>query len=269
MIPPVRTMDLIGPGYYPPSHTAGYSPSPYVPAEEVQPDSRPAHVVAPTPVNLVIQTSFTRVEHNYYYPSQESDASSGYGSTPPPTTASSTRSSFSFNSNDSPTTPYDQTQEHAVRPSSQSHPGPHGLYLSYPLRHQYDTGDGHHFQPSPLAEYGTSSCYNSHNERVHPHGAYYSRGDQQYPCDYESTDRDCGYESEPESDRGWVTCPIPGYGCYPTPNQATEIWRHPSWPHSGMVKTVGGDTGSSEAAGASPGGLGFVERPTGYNVQGC
>ena len=261
-VPPIRTMDLVGPGYYPSSHTADYSPSPHVPAEEAQPDSGPFHVFAPTPVNLVIQTKFTRVEHNYYYSGQESDTSSGYGSTPPPTTASSTQSSFSFSPADSPTSPYDQTQEYTVDNTTQSHPTTHGSYLSYPLHHRYDAGDGRRYQPFPPTEHGVSPCHSSSDERVHPHGAYYARGVRQYPGGYESTDRNCAYESEPESDEGWVTCPVPGYGFYTGPNQATEMWRHTPWFHPGMAK-------SGETTDASTGGLESVERPTDYDVQSC
>ena len=260
-------MDPVGPSYYSSSHTVCYSPSPHVPAEEVQPDSEPVHVFAPTPVNLVIQTNFTRVEHSYHYPSQESDTSSGYGSTPPPTTASSTRSSFSFSPVDSPTSPHDHTQEYTVGRTSQiSHPTTHSLYLPYPLHHRCDAGDGRRYQQFPLSEHGISSCHSSSDERVHPHGAYYTRGIRQYPGGYEPTDRDCGYESEPESDGGWVAYPVRGHEFYTTPNQAAEMWRHTSWFHSGMTKSGGSDTGCSDA---NASGLGSVERPTGYDVQSC
>ena len=258
MVPPARTTDLVGPGYYPPFHGASYSSSPHAPAEKQQLVSRPVHVVAPTPVNLVIQTNFTHVEHNYYYSSQESDTSSGYGSTPPPSTASSTRSSFSFCSAGSPTTPFDQTQEHAVHRTSQGH------YLSYPLRHQYDETDARCYQPSPQTGHGASSYHSSADGRVHPHEAYQSRGDRQYP---ESTDRDRGYESEPESEGEWVPCSVPGYGYYTTPNQAAEMWRYPSWFHPGVAK--GGASGADAATNDGTTGLGSVERPTGYNVRSC
>ena len=262
-------MSLVGPAYYPPSHTAGHPPSPHVPVEEVQPDSGPLHVFAPTPVNLVIQTNFTRVEHNYYYSSQESDTSSGYGSTPPPTTASSTRSSFSFSPADSPTSPYDQTQEQTITRTSQSHPTTHGPYLPYPPHHQYDLGDSRRYQPFPLTEHEISPCHDSSDEQAHQHGVYYTSCVRQYPGDYESTDRDCGYESEPESDKGWVTYPIPGYGICTTPNRAAEMWRHTSWFHSSMARSGGGDTGSGEVTEASTGDFGSVERPTDYGVQSC
>ena len=217
MVPPTRTMDLVGPHYYPPFQTAGYSPSPNAPTDDVQPTSQSAHVVAPTPVNLVIQTNFTHVEHNYYFTSQEPDTSSGYGSTPSPSTASSTRSSFSFCSADSPTSPFDQSQELTVTRTSQGHSVAHGPYLPSPLRHHYGATDDHCYQPSPT-EHETSSYHSSH-------GTYHSRGDQQHPgC--ESTDRDRGYESEPESDGEWRTYSVPRYGFYTTPNQATEMWRH-------------------------------------------
>jgi len=251
---PVRTVDPVGPGYYP---STGY---PSVPTEEVRPDSRPLHVVAPTPVNLVIQTNFTRVEHNYYYPNLESDTSSGYGSTPP-TTASPARSSFSFSSTDSPTSPYDQTQEPTVGHTSQNHLVTHGLYLPYPLRHQYDAGDDRHHQEYPPTEHGASPYHNSPDERVYPHGACHTRSDQQYPDCYESTDRDCGYESEPESDGGWSTYPIPGYGFYTTPSQATEMWRHPSWFLPSVPRNGG-------ATNTSTGDLGSVQCPVDYDVQG-
>jgi len=262
MVLPMRTTDLVGPGYCHPPHTGSYSPSPHVPTE-VQPILRPVHVVAPTPVNLVIQTNFTRVEHNYHYPSQESDTSSGYGSTPPPTTASSTRSSFSFSSTNSPTSPFDQTQEHTTSRTSQSHPD---IYGSYPLRHRYDAADGHCYQQSSLTEHGTSPYHSPPDGRVYQHGAYYPRGDRQYPGDYESTDRDCGYESEPESDGGWVNRPIPGYGFYTTPNHTTEMWRHSSWFHPGVAKSGGDGIGSGGATDDSTNGLGSVE---GYSVRGC
>jgi len=221
--PPTRTVDLAGTGYYPPSHTASYSPSPSAPTEGGQLIPRPVHVVAPTPVNLVIQTNFTHVEHNYYYASQESDTSSGYGSTPPPTTASSTRSSFSFSSADSQASTFDQSQELTVNRISQSHSTTHPLYLPSQYRHQYEVADGHCYQPSPLTEHETSSYHGPADTRVHPHEAHYPRGDRQYPGDCNQ-----GYESEPESEGEWMACSIQGYGYYPNPNHATEMWRHPS-----------------------------------------
>ena len=266
MVPPERAVDLVGPRYYPSPHTAGYSPPPYVPAEEAQPDTRSLHVVAPTPVNLVIQTNFTRVEHNYYYPNPESDTSSGYGSTPP-TTASPARSSFSFSSTDSPTSPYDQTQELTVGRTSQNHLVTHGLYLPYPPRHQHEAGDSRYHQGSPLAEHETSPYQSSPDERLYPHGACYTRSDRQYSGCYESTDRDCGYESEPESDGGWATCPMPGYGFYATPNPATQMWRHPSWFLPGVSRSDSGYTGSVGAADTGTNDLGSVGRPTDYDVQ--
>jgi len=258
----MRTTDLVGSGYYHSSHTDSYSPSPHVPTE-VRPVSRPVHVVAPTPVNLVIQTNFTRVEHNYYCPSQESDTSSGYGSTPPPSAASSIRSSFSFSSTDSPTSPFDQTQEHTINRTSQNYPAING---SYPLRHQYDAVDSRCYRQSSLTEHGTSPYHSSPDGRVYQHGAYYPHGDRQYPGDCESTDRDCGYESEPESEGGWVNCQMPGYGFYTAPNHAAETWRHPSWFHPGVAKNAGDDIGSGEATDNNTNGLGFVE---GYNVRDC
>ena len=225
-IPPIRSMDSVGPGYYPPFQTASYSPSPHSPTDEAHPTSRPVHVVAPTPVNLVIQTNFTHVEHNYYYASQGSDTSSGYGSTPPPSTASSTRSSFSYCSSDSPATPFDQSQELTVTRSSQGHPPTHGLYLLPSLRHQYGAVDGHCYQPSPPAEDEAPSSHSSPSGQVHPHGTYYQCGNEQHPGDYESTDHDRGYESESESDGRWITRSAPGYVFYTTPNQAAGMWRH-------------------------------------------
>lgn len=264
MAPPTRTTDLADSGYYPSPHTAGYSPPLHAPAEEAQPTP---HVVAPTPVNLFIQTNFTRVEHNYYYANQESDTSSGYGSTPSPTTASSTRSSFSFGSTDSPTSPYDQSQEHTVNRTSQSYLTTYGHYFTYPYRHQYDAVDGRCYQPSPLTEHGTAPYHSSSDGRVDPRGAYYTRGDQQYPDDCESTDRDCGYESEPESDGGWATRPVPMYGFYTTPNQAAEMWRHPSWFHSSVAKSTGGYTRSGGVADLNTDGLESAERATDCGMQ--
>ena len=226
MFPPMRTIDSVGHGYYPPFQTASYPPSPHAHAEEMQPTSRPVRVVAPTPVNLVIQTNFTHVEHNYYYASQESDTSSGYGSTPPPSTASSTRSYFSYCSSDSSASPVDQSQEFAVTRTSQGHPTTHPVYLPSHLRHQYGAADSHCYQQSPLTEHGTSSYHSSPDGRVHSHGTYYPCDNQQYSGDYEATDRDRGYESESESDGGWITRSVPGYGCYATPNQAAGMWRH-------------------------------------------
>lgn len=219
LFPPSGTTDLVGPGYYSSSHTEGYSPSPHAPPEEEHPMSQPVHVVAPTPVNLIIQTNFTRVEHNYHYATQESDNSSGYGTTPPPTTASSTRSSFSFGSADSPTSSFDQTQEHSIN-NTQGHHAAHSVYLP---RHQYDGVDNRYYQPSPLPEHETSPYHDSPAGGAHPHGTYY-----QPASGYESPDRNCGYESETECDRGWVTPPVPSYGYYNAPNHATEGWRYPS-----------------------------------------
>jgi len=222
-------MDPVGPDYYPPFPSANYSPPPHAPTDEAQSVPRPIHVVAPTPVNLVIQTNFTHVEHNYYYAaSQESDTSSGYGSTPPPSTASSTGSSFSFSSADSQTSSFDQSQEPTVNRTSQGHPTAHTHYLPSQFRQQYGVAGGHCYQQYFPTEHETSSYRNPADRRFHPHGAYYPHGDRQYPDDYESTDRDRGYESEPESDGEWIGCSIQGYGYYATLNQATEMWRHPS-----------------------------------------
>jgi hypothetical protein len=225
LFPPNASTDLVGPGCYPSPHPTSYSPSPHVPTEEVQ----PTHVVAPTPVNLIIQTNFTRVEHNYHYASQESDTPSGYESTPPPTTASSTRSSFSFTSADSPTSPFGQVQEHAVNYDPQHYTGPRNVYLPYQLHHQYDVVDGRYYHPLP--EQGASPC------RGYPDG-----GGICYPpaSDYGSPDRNCGYESEPEPDRGWVTYQTPAYQFYATQNQATEVWRRPTWFHPAVTKSNDG-----------------------------
>ncbi|KAF9780840.1 hypothetical protein BJ322DRAFT_285506 [Thelephora terrestris] len=240
--PPNGTLDLVGPGYYPPSYAESYSPSPHTPTEEV-------HLVAPTPVNLIIQTNFTRVEHNYHYGSQESDTSSGYGTTPPPTTASSTRSSFSFASTGSPTSPFDPTQEHTIN-NSQGHHTTHNVYLP---RYQCDAIDGRYYQQSSLPEHETSQCDGSADG--HPHGAYYPPA-----SGYESPDHNCGYESEPESDRGWVTHPVPNYGYYTAPNQAPEGWRYSSWLHPAIPRSGGGHDDTTDC-------LGSVHHPHDYNVQ--
>ena len=257
---------MTGPGYYPSSHAAGHPMPPRVPEEEVQHESPPPHVVAPTPVNLMIQTSFTRVENNRSHSNQESDTSSGYGSTPPPTTASSTRSSFSFSSADSPTSPYDQSLDHTAGPASQSYLPSHGFYL----HHHCDNGGGQGYQPSPATGQGTSPYHSSHNERAHPQAAYYAQCDRQYPCNYESADRDCGYESEPESDGGWAACSVLGYGFYTTPNQAAEMWRYPAlFHHSYISKNGGDDTGNCGVADVGVADLGPAERPADYDAQNC
>ena len=244
-------MSLIGPGYYPSSQTVSYSPSPHGPTEEMQ----PVHVVAPTPVNLVIQTNFTRVEHNYYA-TQESDTSSGYGSTPPPTTTSSIRSSFSFSSADSPTSPFDQTQEHTVHHASQGHQTTHGAYLPFPLRRQYEPG--HYYQQPSPSEHGTSPYQGSPDGGAHQHGAYYPPTDGCEPSDYS-----CGYDSEPESDGGWTTYPVPSYQVYATQNPAAEAWGHPTWTHAAVAKSyaVGSDGTHNDTTNC----LGFVGHPANCN----
>ena len=252
-------MDLVGPGYYPSSHPTGYSPSPHLPTE-VEPISQPVHVVAPTPVNLIIQTNFTHVEHSFHYSSQESDTPSGYGSTPPPTTASSTRSSFSFSSADSPASPFGQIQEHAVNYHSQHHPASRNVYHPYQFRHQYDVADDHCYRSSPPPEHGVSPCHGYSDGGLHPHGACYPPAD-----DYGSPDHNRGCESEPESDRGWISYPVPGYPLYSTPNQAAEAWRHPSWFHHLIAKSDGGlrDVAHDNATNY----LGSVEHPASYNAR--
>ena len=238
---------------------------PHAPMEEAQDESRPLPVVAPTPLNLVIQTSFTRVGNNLPHPSHESDTSSGYGSTPPPTTASSTRSSFSFGSADSPTSPYDQSPDHTISPASQGYSATHDFYI-----HPHcNMGDGQGYQPSPSTGQGTSPYHNSHNERVHPHATHYAWCDRQYPRDYELADRECGYESEPESDEGWAVRPVLGYGFYTTPNQAAELWKYPSLFYSCNTKNSGDETGNCGVADVGATGLGPVERPADYDVQNC
>lgn len=253
-------MDLVGAGYYPSSNPTSYSPSPHVPTEEVEPIS---HVVAPTPVNLIIQTNFTRVEHNYRYDyaSQESETPSGYVSTPSPTTASSTRSSFSFSSADSPTSPFAQTQDHPVDYDSQSHPAARNVYLPYQFRHQYDVVDSCCYESSPLPEQGASPCQCYPEGGLHPHEAYYPPAG-----DYGSPDHNRGYENEPESERGRATYPAPGYyQSYTTPNHAADAWRHSSWFHLAVAKSEdGGRDGAYDNATAY---LGSVHHPTSYNIH--
>ena len=253
-LPSKGTTDLVGPGYYPPT---SYSPSPHTQTEEAQPISQPVHVVAPTPVNLIIQTNFTRVEHSYHYASQESDTS-GYGSTPPPTTASSTRSSFSFGSADSPTTPFDQIQEHPGNHNSQSHPTARNVYLPYSFRHQYDVVDSRYYQQSPLPEHGTSPCHAYPDGGLHPHETCYPPAG-----DYGSPDQNCEYESEPESDRGWITYQTSGYEVYAAQNQAAGAWRHPSWFHPALTRSDDGVHGNKISR------LESTEYPAAYNAHYC
>ena len=260
LVPQKAAMDLIGPGYYPSSHPTCYPPSPHVQTEEVQPISQPVNVVAPTPVNLIIQTSFTRVEHNYHYASQESDTPSGYGSTPPPTTASSTRSSFSFSSADSPASPFGQMQEHTVNYNSQSYHAAHNTNLPHQFRHQYDVVDSRCYGQSPLPEQETSPCHGYPDGGPHPHGTCYPP-----PGDYESPNRNCGYESEPESEGGWVTYTAPGYQLYTAPNQVAGMWRHPSWFHPPVPKSDGGGRDGPHYNTTTY--FGSDEHPTDYNAR--
>lgn len=235
-LPPTSSTELVGPSHYPSSHPTSYSPTPHVQAEEVQPTQQPpVHVVAPTPVNLIIQTNFTHVEHNYHYTSQESDSPSCYESTPPPTTASSTRSSFSFSSAGSPTSPFGQLQEHVVDYDSQRHTSAHSVYMPFPFRHQYDAVDDRCYQRSPLPEQAASPCHVYPDGGPDPDGAFYPPAG-----DYGSTDNNHEYETKPESERGWMTHPAPAYGFYTLQNQVSEAWRHPSWFNPAVTKSHGG-----------------------------
>lgn len=260
LVPSKGSMGLVGSDYYPSPNPTSYSPSPHAPSEEVQPVSQPVHVVAPTPVNLIIQTRFTRVEHNFHYASQESDTSSGYGPTPPPTTASSTRSSFSFSSADSPTGPFCQTQEYPGNYNPQGHHAAPNVYLPHPFRHQYDMVDNDCYRPSPLPDHGTSPYHGYPDGGLHPHAAYYPP-----TGDYGSPDHNYEYESESESDRGWNTCQAPSHELYATQYQAAETWRYPPWSHPASTNS---DRGRSDGGHDNKTNfLGSVEHPTSYNAQ--
>lgn len=255
-----RTMDLIAPGYCPPPHGSAFAPSPHVPPEETQPPiPQPLHVVAPTPVNLVIQTNFTRVQHNYHYAVQDSDTSPGYGPTPP-VTASSTRSSFSFSSAGSPTTPFDQTQEHAAHYNSQNYPAPHIAYLPHMFCHRCNVANDRYHQTPPLSGGGGSPCDDSICKQVDSlHEAYYPP-----VVNCESPDHSSEYGGEPEPQgNGWVTHSVPGYELYSTQNQTTGAWRHPPWPHP-VVINCGSSEGDEVCHSDTVTTSRFVEHPTGF-----